>query len=204
MEEESLSHEQSLELITKMINQGKNYYYESGTVALLWGFSNVICFTLAYLQATVKGFHLPITPFILLVPTFFLQLYFDRKESKRRKATTYIEEAMNYVWMTFGFAVLILTVVGGIANMGYVTLPVLLLLFGMPTFTTGLICKFHSMTIGGILCWTFCIIAFLYQGYFAFLLCAAGATVAWIIPGFIMRSTLKKQIREEQNQQNGI
>lgn len=198
MEEEHLSHEQSMELITKMINQGKNYYYGSGKGALLWGFSNLICFSLAYLQATVKGFHLPITPFVLLIPTFFLQIYFDRQESKRRKVRTYTEEALHYVWMTFGFAVLILTVLGGITDMGYVTLPVLMILFGMPTFTTGCICKYTPMIVGGALCWVFAIIAFLYVGYYAFLLCAGSAVVAWIIPGLMLRANFKKHLREEQ------
>ena len=54
MEEQTFSHQESIELITKMINRAKNYYYESGLGALLWGFTNVICFVLAYLAS--KGY----------------------------------------------------------------------------------------------------------------------------------------------------
>ena len=48
MEDRNLSHEESLKLIHTMINSAKNYYYESGMGALLWGFTNVICFLLAF------------------------------------------------------------------------------------------------------------------------------------------------------------
>src|SRR5258708_33327558 len=72
MEEKQLSGEESLQLITKMISQEKNYYYGSGMGCLLWGFPNLICFTLAYLGDTVKGFHLPFNPFYLMGITFIL------------------------------------------------------------------------------------------------------------------------------------
>ena len=52
-----------------------------------------------------------------------------------------MEEALGYVWMSFGFAIVVLTVMGGIVKLGYPTLPMILILFGMPTFTTGAICK---------------------------------------------------------------
>src|SRR3989442_13302254 len=107
MEEESLSHEQSMELITKMINQGKNYYYESGFGSLLWGFTNLICFILAYLENALK-FRFPVTPFVLLLVALVIQLYYDRKESRKRKAWTYTEEALHYIWITFGIAISIL------------------------------------------------------------------------------------------------
>jgi hypothetical protein len=50
MEEKQLSGEESIQLITRMISQAKNYYYESGLSALLWGFTNLICFTLVLCQ----------------------------------------------------------------------------------------------------------------------------------------------------------
>lgn len=187
MEEKELSKEESLELITSMIYQAKNYYYESGLGALLWGFTNLICFTLAYLDATVTGLDLPFNPFLLMILTFIVALYYGRKEKKRRRAKTYKEDVNQYVWITFGVCVLILTVVGGIANIGYTVLPVLLLFFGMPTVITGCINKFRPLIVGGIVCWIFSIIAFLHKGNYAFLLLAAGATAAWIIPGLILR-----------------
>jgi hypothetical protein len=199
MEEKQLSGEESLQLITKMISQAKNYYYESGMGCLLWGFTNLICFTLAYLGDTVKGFHLPFNPFYLMGITFILQFYFDSKEKKYKQTVTFKDDICQYVWIIFGVSVLILTIAGGFANIGYIVLPLLLLLFGIPTIITGLINKFPPFIIGGIVCWIFCIIALFYKTDFTYLLVAMGAGIAWIIPGFILRARFYKNIAKSKD-----
>jgi hypothetical protein len=198
MDDKSLSEKQSLELISTMISQAKNHYYESGLGALLWGFTNVICFSLVYLLETIR-FRLPFSPFYLTIITFALQFYFDRKEKKYKRTVTLKDEMCGYLWLAFGIAVLILTVAGGFANIGYIALPLLLLLFGIPTFVTGLITKFLPFIIGGIACWIFCIITLYYQTNFTYLFVAAGAAVAWVIPGFILRARFYKNIAKRRN-----
>ncbi|MEO6836754.1 MAG: hypothetical protein ABI185_00095 [Ginsengibacter sp.] len=201
MVEKHLSEQESLALISSMINKAKNHYYESGLGALLWGFTNMICFTLAYLEASVKWFHLPFNPFYLMVITFILQFYFDQKEKRFQKAVTYKDEAHHYVWLAFLISLLTLVIAGGIAKIGYIVLPMLLLLFAIPTFISGCINKFRPFIIGGITCWVLCIIAFFSQSHFTYLLVALGAVIAWIIPGFILRKRFYKNIA---NQHNGI
>ena len=199
MEEKLMSQQESLQLITKMIRQAKNQYYESGMGCLLWGFTNVICFILAYLDDTIKGFDLPFNPFYLMGITFILQIYYDRKEAKFKKTKSYLDEVHTYVWSAFGICVLILTIVGAITNIGYIVLPLLLLFFGMPTFISGCINKFKPFIIGGIFCWILSIISFLYKSNETLLLVAAGAGVAWIIPGFILRARFYKNIAKSKN-----
>lgn len=199
MEEQHFSEKESLRLITQMINKARNNYYESGLGCLLWGFTNLVCFVIAYLMETVKGFYFPFNPFYLMGVTLLLQLYYDRKEAHHKQTKSYNDDVNTYVWITFGIAVLILTIVGAIANIGYIVLPVLLLLFGMPTFITGCINKFFPFIIGGVLCWIFSIIAFLFKSYETYLLVATGAGVAWIIPGFILRARFNKTIVKPQH-----
>ncbi|MEO8108995.1 MAG: hypothetical protein ABI594_03135 [Ginsengibacter sp.] len=182
-----------------MIHQAKNHYYESGLGALLWGFTNLICFSLAWLDVSVEGFHMPFNPFYLMIITFILQFYFDRKERKYKKTITFKNEACNYIWLSFGISVLILTIAGAIANIGYVVLPLLLLLFAMPTFLTGCIIKFKPFIIGGIACWILCIVSFLYQSNNTYLFVALGAGMAWIIPGIILRARFYKNIAKRKD-----
>ena len=198
MEEKSLSGQESLQLITQMIGKAKNDYYESGLGALLWGFTNLICFTLAYCDA-VKWFEMPFDPFYLMGITFILQVYFDRKEKKYQTAITYKDETHRYVWLAFAISVLVLTIAGAIANIGYIVLPLLLLLFAIPTFISGCINKFSPFIIGGISCWILCIVSFFYQGYNTYLLVALGAGMAWIIPGFILRARFYKNIAKRKD-----
>ena len=199
MEEKTLSEKESLQLITGMISQAKNYYYESGLGALLWGFTNFICFVLMYFMATFSWFKFPFNPFYLMIITFLLQFYFDRKERKYKQTVTFKNEACQYIWLTFAISVLILTIAGALANIGYIVLPLLLLLFGIPTFLTGCITKFKPFIIGGIVCWIFCVIAFFYRGSLTYLLVALGAGIAWIIPGLILRASFYKNIAKREN-----
>ncbi len=199
MEEKLLSEKESLALISNMISKAKNHYYESGMGILLWGFTNLICFTLAYLDATIKWFKMPFDPFYLMGITFIVQFYFDRKEKKFKKTVTYKDEAHQYVWMAFAISLFILIIVNNIINIGYIVFPLLLLLFAIPTFISGCINKFKPFIIGGIACWILCIIAFLYQSYFTYLLVALGAGIAWIIPGFILRKRFYKNIVNQHN-----
>jgi hypothetical protein len=194
MDDKILSEQESFQLITKMINEAKNTYYENGLGALLWGFTNFICFVLVYVQETVSWFVMPFNPFYLMMITFVLQIYFDRKERKYKHAITLKDRLCEYIWISFGISVLILTVAGGLANIGYIVLPLLLLLFGIPTFATGLVNKFYPFIIGGISCWIFCVISLFYKTDFTYLLVAAGAGLAWIIPGFILRARFHKNI----------
>ena len=187
MEEKKLSEEESLALVTAMISQAKNYYYESGFGSLLWGFTNFICFILYYLQAVWKGFRLPFDPIYLMAIILVVHVYYARSERKYRKAKTFSDEANNYVWLAFGVCMLILTLGGAIAGMGYYVLPVILLFFGMPTFVTGCINKFKPFIWGGIGCWILSVISFVFKSNFTLLMVAAGAAIAWIIPGFILR-----------------
>ena len=198
MEEKTLSEKESLVLISEMISKAKNHYYESGLGALLWGFTNVICFSLAYMDATVKWFNLSFDPFYLMGITFILQLYFDRKEKRFQKAVTYKDEAHKYVWMAFGISLLILVITGNIVKIGFVGLALILLLFAIPTFISGCINKFKPFIIGGIACWILSVTSFFYQGYFTYLLVALGAAIAWIIPGFILRKKFYKNIANQE------
>ena len=200
MEDNNLTHEDSLKLIHSMINSAKNYYYESGAGALLWGFTNVICFLLAFADAKVEGFKMPFNPFYLMAITFILQFFLDRAKRKYKTAETFLYEVNKYVWLAFAISVLLLTIAGGVAGIGYVVLPLQLLLFGIPTFITGSINKFTPFIIGAIFCWVLSGIAFFFKSYNTYLLVAAGAAAAWIVPGFL----LMRRFNKKRNKNHGV
>lgn len=195
MEEKAISHEESLALIRDMLNRANNTYYESGMGALLWGFTNIICFSLTYIDAVSNKVDLPFNPFFLMIITFLLQFYFDRKERRHKTAITFLDQVNKYVWMAFGIAVLLLTIGGALANIGYIVLPLLLLLFAIPTFITGCITKFTPFIIGAVICWILFLVALMYKSNLTYLLVALGALAAWVIPGFTLRTRFNKKNR---------
>jgi hypothetical protein len=71
--------------------------------------------------------------------------------------------------------------------------PIVLLLYGIPTFLTGIIMKFTPLKVGGISCWVLCVIATLVPPIYTLLLLAIAMLAAWIIPGYLLKTRFKNQ-----------
>src|ERR1044072_990473 len=104
MEEKELSGEESFKLINRMIYEAKGYFYESGISALVYGFSILICTALTYFDDK-KIISFPFAPFYLMIPVFFIQAYIQLKENKKKKAKTFTDEAIDFVWSGFFLSV---------------------------------------------------------------------------------------------------
>jgi len=68
-----------------------------------------------------------------------------------------------------------------------------LVLYGMPTFLSGIILKFRPLIWGGIGCWLLSLVSMFIPFEFYMLLLGAGVIIAWIIPGYLLQSKYKKQ-----------
>ena len=189
--EKELSREESLKLINRMIYQAKGYFYESGISALVWGFSILLCSLLTY--AINKGaMTFPLSPFYLLVPVFFIQSRIQYNENKKKKAKTFTDEAIDYIWMGF-FLSAIAAFSANFAGLIYLTVIIILFLTSFATFLTGMIAKFYYQKVGGVICLVLASVSFFMQNADIYLLLAITAIIVWIIPGFILNATFKKQ-----------
>lgn len=190
-EEKSLTEQESLQLISRMIYEAKNYYYESGLGGLLYGFSVAVCSVLAYLRDThVIAF--PFHPFYLLIPVFFAQGWLQWKEEKKKKAKTFTDEAIDYVWMGF-FISALAAWCGAFAGWQYGIITIVLLLMAFAAFVTGSLTKFRYHVIAAFGCWALAIASFFMPDARAYLVLAVAAMLVWIIPGFILNAHFKKQ-----------
>jgi hypothetical protein len=194
MKEKELSGEESLRLINRMIYEAKGYFYESGTAALIYGFSVLICALLAYLREK-EFISLPFSPFYAMVPVFFLQAWIQFKENEKKKAKTFTDEAIDFVWVGF-FLSVIIALAGIFAGAGYIIITIILFLTGLATFLTGMIAKFLYHIVCGIVCLVIAAISFFIQNANIYLVLAAVAAIVWIIPGFMLRVHFKKQEHE--------
>jgi hypothetical protein len=191
MNPEELSTEKSLKLINQMIYEAKGYYHESGLSALVYGLSVFTCSLLAY--AMEKGYlQLPFTPFWLLVPVFFIQTFIQMREEKKKKAKTFTDEAIDYVWMGYFLAAILAASFVGIT---YKSVTVFLFLTGYAAFLTGMIAKFTYHRITGVISMLIAAYSFYQQDESIFLLLALVAILVWIIPSFILRAHFNKQNR---------
>lgn len=190
-QEKPLTQEESLKLINRMIHEARGYFYETGSAGLIYGFTVLICSLLTYLMGkNIISF--PFHPFYILIPVFFVQGYIQFREEKKKKAKTFTDEAIDYVWIGF-FLSAMAACCGVWAGLGYIIVSIILILTGFAAFLTGMITRFRYQTVCAFLCWIMGIISFFILNANIFLLLAATAVLIWIIPGFLLRAHLKKQ-----------
>jgi len=195
-----MSESESMELITSMINKAKNYYGETGLFYLIWGWLILFCcltqFVSIYFFQSAKGNYV----WLLIYAVLIFQIIYIRRAKKFRRTKTYTRDINSYVWISF-FICLMLIMFICISFKRYELInPLLLVLYGVPTFLSGIIIKFKPLIFGGIFCWIMALISpFVNTDYHA-LLIAAAVIAAWIIPGHLLRSKYKSEMAGKNNE----
>ena len=216
-QEKKLSEQESLALITQMINRAKEAYYSTGLDAIMWGCVIAIC-SLVRLSEVHFGYKLPFDIYLLTIVAIIPQIFISIKEKRERKIKSYDDPYLDYIWLGFGICIFLLIYIsnnifgewGSWANeyknitgksatfrfSEYVA-PLFLMLYGLPTFITGAACKFKPMLWGGIFCWICCIVAIYTSIKIDLLLTSASAALAWLIPGIIMEKEYRMYKKEQ-------
>src|SRR6266404_1804643 len=156
--EENFSREESLRLINEMILKAKNSHYESGIGPLLWGSIIFICSIVSFLQLEYNvdiGFNIWWLTFIAVLP----QVYITIKCRRQKNFKGYDDTAMDYVWMTFAISIALLIHYNSQVHHPTESVPLFLILYGIPTLITAGIKHFKPMLYGGIICWLAAIIS---------------------------------------------
>lgn len=210
--EQQLTEKESLDLIARMINKAKDACHDTGIAAIMWGTVIAVC-SLVRLAELQFDFGLPFDIYWLTFAAVIPQVYISIKEKKNRKVKAYGDEFMDYLWIAFGICIFLMVYVTGHMFSEWKTAAqdfkqatghsssfrlyeysssLFLLLYGMPTFVSGVSMKFKPMLWGGLLCWICCLVA-LYTPVKADLaLVALSAVFAWLVPGIIMEKDYRK------------
>jgi hypothetical protein len=197
MDEENFDPKQSLLLIESMINRAKDKFAEDGSMYLLWGWVVFIC---SLTQFVLLHFYKYPYHYIVWFASWIVVIYqvvYIRKKIKRRRVRTYTGYILGYVWLTFVIVIFLLAFLIGRLTEGdyYIHIsPILLTIYGIPIFLSGIILRFKPLVIGGIGCWILSIAAMLIENYdYQFLLIPVAMIIAWIIPGYLLRAKYKLQ-----------
>jgi len=217
MQDKKLSEQESLSLITQMINKAKNSYHDTGMGAMLWGAVIAVC-SLVRLSEIHFKYKLPFDIYLLTLAAIIPQIFISIKEKKERKVKSYDDIYMDYLWLGFGISIFLLILIsnnifkewgswtdeykaatGKTASFGFYEFvnPLFLMLYGMPTFVTGAACKFKPMIWGGLFCWVSCIAAVYTPIKIDLILVALSAIFAWFIPGILMEKEYRIYKKEQ-------
>jgi len=121
------------------------------------------------------------------------QIFYLRKIRKARATKTYTGEINAFVWIVFSICMVLIIFICLAFKKYELIDPMLLVLYGMPTFLSGIILKFKPLIIGAVCCWVLAVISPFIDIEYQLLLIACAVIVAWIIPGYLLKQKFKKE-----------
>lgn len=191
-DEIKMSEKESMDLIASMINKAKNKVSETGTLYLLWGWLILIC---CLVQFAGIYFNYP-NAYYIWFSTWALLIYqvvFLAKKKKQSKVKTYTDEINMFVWIVFFICMMLVVFICIQFKKEHIINPLILVMYGMPTFLSGIILKFRPLIIGGVCCWVFAILSPFISIEYQLLFMAGAVVAGWIIPGYLLKQNFKKK-----------
>jgi len=202
MDKQNLTPEESLNIISKAITNFKINYKESSKVFLLWGwiltlasFSNFIILKIlkskeAY-ELTVGNWELMglfiIGNWVVFSIIGFIILFFmDRKIDKDKKVYSHLETYVKKLWTVAAASFFIAFLL--CIKLGITPPPIMLLIAGIATTTSGLFINFRPMIIGGISFFIFSIATTFVSNEYIALIVGAAIICGYLIPGYLLKS----------------
>lgn len=193
MQSENFSPKDSLLLIDNMINQAKNRFSENGFLYLLWGWLVFFCSIAHFILLKLDLLTHPEIIWASCWLAVIFQIFYLSKRKKKEKVKTYSENIINYIWVSFGICMLVVSIIVSKTNNWDIINSLILLFYGIPTFLSGIAMQFKPLVIGGVTCWLLAAVSVFILPIYVLLLLATAVISAWIIPGYMLRAKYNLQ-----------
>jgi uncharacterized membrane protein len=185
-EEKMMTGEESLKIITEMINRTKVNIRQGSFHLLFWGWLITVCSLSEWLIIKLTSYPHPYYVWFLVIPGAFVSMIYGSVNGRKAKVHTYADMLYMWTWIGFLFAAIVLFIVQS-DKMENVT-PYILLLAGFPTFLSGFIVKFKPLIAGGICFWVIAILVHFAGPSLALLGTPVAMLTGYLIPGYMLKN----------------
>lgn len=195
MDKNNLTPEESFDLINKAISNFKVNYKESAKTFLLWGwiltlasFSNFIILKILHAKEAynLMGFYSLCNWAVFGLIGFIFLFFMERKINKDKKVYSHLESYIKKLWIVAAASFFIAVVL--CIKLEIAPPPIMLLIGGIATTTSGLLIKFKPLIIGGIAFFIFSIATTLVSNEYIALIVGAAIICGYLIPGYLLKS----------------
>jgi hypothetical protein len=189
MEQEKLKIEESLNIISEMISKTKYNISEDKFIYLMWGYAVTISAMAHYVLQYQLGYEMAwIVWFTMPIAGIINGIYFSRKK-KSARVFSFTDRALASVWKAFIAALFVFLFASPALGWNGIY-PVLMVLYGIGTASTGGIIKFKALSVGGYLSMLVGFAAF-YVGFeMQLFLLSLSVIVSFIVPGHLLPKKL--------------
>jgi len=197
--EETFSKEDSLSLITKMINQAKNENSEKGEGWLLWGW---LLFLASISSAILMHFKLgSYLPWLWNAMGITVVVYFIYGVTLKKTAPvkTYVEEMLDRFGIGFFISLITIIICSAIINNGF-AFGYYFILYAFWMYIYGSAIKFKPLIIGAIVNWAAAILIFIVDDFkYGMIISAVAVLLGYLIPGYMLRNQFRKSSQKKTN-----
>jgi len=186
-EEKLMTGEESLKVITAMINKTRVNVKQSSFHLLFWGWLIFACSITEFLLYKFTDFANAWYVWFFVIPGVFVSMIYGFTRGRKASVHTYAEGIYVWVWMAFLVASVVLFIVHS-SQMESVS-KYILLIAAMPTFISGIILKFKPLIWGGITLWIFALAAHFGGDIISGLAVPTAMITGYLIPGYLLRRT---------------
>ena len=187
---QNFSPEDSLQLIQAMIDKTRQDISIQSPYFLLWGwFTFAGCIGQFLLKVVFEYEHHYFVWFIT-IPCIIISFYLSSRNKNRRRAKTYVNESMSFLWTGIGVSIVVLSLL--FIKVGYqYCFPFFILFYGTGAYISGRILFFTPLVVGGIISWCLSAVSIWFDFDFQTLFAAASVLFSYIIPGYLIARTEK-------------
>jgi hypothetical protein len=202
--ETNLTEQESLQLITRMIQQSQNNFRKgAGNIIIFWGYLVAFAALLNFaLDFVMPGYQAALI-WLLMIPGWIVSFFIQRKNARSAIVRTHIDRIVKYLWIAGGVACFVLQFLFwavyyhfGIIYQYTLEAPIILIITGIALFVTGIAYRFKPSISGGII---FCLGAivcafFLPKVQYQLLVTVVCMVFGYIIPGWKLNKKAKENV----------
>ena len=204
---EKFNHEDSLSLISEMIERTRNNIREKGSSSMIyWGYVVATLSIINHvLMKTLDDFDKSFFVWVLILPAMVISFFMERRNWRQKLIRTHIDKINDMVWLGFFISYVVFTasivllvfkldVINklDIRHIYMLNIPIIITLLGMGQFITACVLRHKLWYIIAASTWIGAILSAIVNLEGQFIIFAACMFFGFAVPGHIMNYKAKK------------
>jgi hypothetical protein len=188
-DENMMTGEESLKIITDMINKTKVNISQGSFHLLFWGWLIFLCSISDFILNRFTEFNHSYYVWFLVIPGIFVSMIYGYVKGRKATVHTYAERVYMWTWIGFLGAFITLFIIQSerLEAVGQY----ILLLAGFATFLSGMIIRFRPLIIGGILFWVIAVGVSFAGPSIAPLGMPLAVITGYLLPGYLLKNKVQ-------------
>ena len=199
--EKNLNHEESLMIISEMINRARNNVQNERTYSMIfWGYTiAVVALVNFVLFNTLENFYQSFLVWFAVIPAWGISYLIERRIDRTALVKTHIDKISDMIWKGFGIGTIVIMVsffATSVLTKTFIfmmlTNPIIMCMIGICEFATAVVYRYNKWYWVAALFWTGAVICVFLNVDKQFIVLAVCMLCGFVIPGHLLNHQSKK------------